>query len=277
MPDALLLKFDPAIAPERAFALAQDALRTHLELEKAVAPHPSRVQPRAAGGQFARPHHAASQPRDEAGRFRQRLTRVECRDSVDEARRVLAEELDPRLQDHLADVTAERIDLPEWHKRCLRDLRTFYEDLYLLGKRAVGDPAPVATPQDRHILNELLKDEADFLSGFAQAIGAGEGHVPYAERMAMYTNAAREAFWHGYALGDQRSTRQIAWRAGDTEHCASCAKLDALGWLPAKEFVARVLARGLAPQSGQLDCRGIHCQCRLVERLAGVEQEGVGI
>lgn len=247
------------------------------ELAKAIPAHHSHYQTRSGGGQFVRraPYHNI--PRTDQGRFTKRLTAAE-RDAAADTARGYAAELRERLQDHLADVTRNAITPAQWYTRCERELRHYYDLLYRCGKQAAGDPAVFISPQDRAALNRLLLDELDYLRGFQQAQEAGEGRMPYPQRMGMYADAVWESFWLGWVLGDQRTGRQVRWRYGPTkEHCGladggsatGCSDFVALGWTPIRDFVREVLSKGFLPRSGSLECKGSRCQCYLEERGAG--------
>lgn len=273
----VVLRFMPGQEPEEALAEAVGALGAALGvpvalLDKAVPTHHSQFMQRTPGGKFARAHHARVTPRDARGRFRQRLDRGECREAANLAAGYVRE-LGERLQDHLTLRRAGAIDPPTWARYCERDIQHFYELAYRCGKQSVGDPAVRLTSQDRAVIGRLVRDEADYLRAFGADMDAGRGKMGYAERMALYGDAAREAFWLGWALGDQRRGRESRWMRGPTrESCADCLRFEAMGWVPVARFIAEVIARGYAPQSGQLACQGHNCLCRLEERLAGVAQ-----
>lgn len=104
---------------------------------------------------------------------------------------------------------------------------------------------------------------------------------PAEKRMALYGQAAWEAYWMGWLLGDQRKGRDIRWVYGPTiEHCGlvaggkaiGCSDFEAMGWTPVLDFTRDVLVKGYAPRSGQLECHGIRCLCKLEERIGGVVQ-----
>lgn len=240
------------------------------EVTKAVAAaHQSHFQHRAPGGQFSvrQPHH--NLPRDvSTGRYRQRLDAAEREAAVDEARDLIAQ-FGQRLQVHLGDFTKGRIDADDWYERCRLDVEHWYKLVYREGKRAVGDPAVKLTPQDNAAVNGAVRDELTYLLGFREDLRNKTGTMPWPERMAMYGAAARESFWRGFLLGDQRLVRDIRWTLGPTEHCVDCLRFSAMGWTPIAEFITEVLNDGYAPQSGKLACLGYHCQCSLEERVGG--------
>lgn len=275
---------DKVVTPEIRILLDEDVTEQDLEraleafdLEKRVAAHPSHTQQRRRGGQFAPQHHARVQPRDEAGRFRQRLTPQECRHATERAGALVAE-LHPRLQDHLSDLMETRLSVDEAFRRARREIQHYYELVYREGQRAVGNPCIILTPQDRAAVNRLVRDESDYLRAFLVAVDEGSGTMPYVKRMQLYGSAAWEAYWFGWALGDQRIGREIRWRYGKTlEHCGlqagghalGCSDFATMGWMPIKRFLSDVIGKGFAPRSGQLECLGIQCDCRLEEQIGG--------
>lgn len=269
MTEYLRLEVPTAGEPEDSFWAAVDALATELGLavspveviaKAAGQPHPSQFQHRTAGGKFARTSPAVLH----------RLTAPEREEAKKAAGQLQAEELAPRLSGHLGDFTTGGITADIWFARCAKDIRYFYGELFRWGKRAAGDPAILLSPQDRAILNRLVEDELKYLARFREDLDAGKGVMPYPERMALYARAAWEAYWLGWTMGDLRPGRQVRWRWGQTEeHCGDCRRFVELGWTDAATFVALVLAKGYAPRSGMLECKGVRCDCWLEDRQLG--------
>jgi len=272
----LLIRVDEDLPPgealEGAVVGVADALGVPVSLSKAVAAHPAQFQQRTGGGRFARRHPAHVTPRSPTGQFRQRLSREECREAAAEARAYRVAMFESRLRDHIGDFTGKRLSREEWERRCERDIRDAYDRLYRLGKQAVGDPGVALNPQDRAILNRLVRDELDYLRAFGADVEAGAGVIPYPERMAMYAAAGREAGWNGWVMGDQRKERAIRWVTSARESCRDCLRFERMGWMPVVAFIRDVLSRGYAPKSGQLECKGIRCGCSLQERVGGAVQ-----
>jgi hypothetical protein len=265
---------DPETTFQAAVAVLLEALG--LDLEKAVAPHPAHYLPRTAGGRFLKASQVVHGPR---------LTEAECAAARAEAHRLQAEELTPRLFRHLADFQAGHFAAQEWYDRTAADLRYFYGELYRYGKRAAGNPGLVLGPQDKALLQRLVEDELHYLAGFREHLHSGGGKMPYPQRLQLYANAAWEAFWTGWVLGDTRPGRQVRWRYGATEHhcglaaggkARGCSDFVQLGWLEATAFVSQVLMKGFAPRSGMLECTGTHCLCWLEERLVGAGETAEG-
>lgn len=280
---------DPREALEEGLAALHDFLRLPLPGEpgfededpdggfvgKAVAPHPAHYRQRSGGRFVAGEHHSRVQARGARGRFRQRLTQGECAEAGKLAEDHL-KDLRHRLAVHAGLLQGGHVDAQTFHALCRMELETFYPLLYRTGKQAAGDPGIVLTGQDKAVVNALLRDEMDFLAGFAADAAEGRGRVPYGERADMYARAAAEMVYLGWLFGDQRRGRKIRWRFGPTEeHCSDCARFEKAGWMPVAEFIKKVAARGYMPRSGRLECVGVNCLCWLQESLGGVEREGL--
>jgi hypothetical protein len=258
--------------PESDEGLAAELHDCEARMLKAVAAHPSHYQARRKTGRFAIRHPAATAPRDAGGRFAAR--RLDPAEQTAAARRASAEihDLAERLSDHLFDFEAGHLSGGELTRRAFRDIARTYTECYRLGKQAAGDPAIRLNTRDVTVISRILRDEHDYLIAFADDLIAGRGTMPYHARMRMYAAAAREAAWTGYAVGDPRKSREVRWELGPTEHCRDCERFAAAGWMPIGDYLAHIAARGYAPQSGQLACKGAHCRCRLLERVNGDQQ-----
>lgn len=234
-------------------------------LSKAVAAHHSHVQQRQGRtGRFVPYNPRREQPRGTSGRFVKRLTGEE-RVEAERLSGVVIDRFDTVMGRHLGDLEAGRLDAAEAAKRGRESIAEYYEQIFRRGMQAAGNPAILLTPRDRSALSRIVRDEGDFWQSFMRDVAAGTGKIPYPERQGMYTNAAREAFWLGWVLGDLRPRRRIRWVMGPTEHCDTCLAMAARGPMSPFLFLQEALAKGFLPQSGYLDCKGIHCQCKLVE------------
>lgn len=289
-PWQMVLRFDHDMDPvERVIGAASVVARelhVHLDpdmLAKAVGPSRAVFQHRTSAGRLRRldpgGHPSQFRPRDARGRFMRRLDDDEQEAASEQAKRLVNEELQPRLQDWLRLYEVGHITSVDWHKFCMRDLRLFYELVYREGKRAAGDPAVKLDPTDRAVLNHLLEGaqgEAAFLKKFADDMDAGKGRMAYHERLALYAQAAWEAYWNGWVYGDLRPGRGIRWRFGPTEeHCEDCAGFEKRGYMPVHEFLKQVVKKGKLPRSGRLACVGIKCRCWLQEKYADQESKQV--
>jgi hypothetical protein len=267
--------------PELQFAQGCHALAQELGLltEKAVLPHASHFAPRTPQGRFRRPrfrqgergvslHPVEAAVRDIRGRFSRRLTPDESAEAARQSRASVTS-LESRLSRHLLDYEAGHVSAKEWGDRCFEDISHFYDLSYRSGLNAAGDPGVLLSPTQRAVLNRLKRDEHDYLRDFGEDMNAGRGRMPYHDRMRLYAQAAREAFWVGFVMGDLRTARQLRWVLGPTEHCVDCRRFSQMGWVPARRFYDEVLSKGYVPQSGHLDCKGSRCQCVLSEQVNG--------
>lgn len=152
------------------------------------------------------------------------------------------------------------IPLSTVEARIKTKIRDFYARAFLLGKRASGNLFGV-TEADTKILAKLRLDEYTFLRNFLDDIRNGKGRLSYQERMEWYASAARELYWHGFLYGNTDENRRVRWGVGPTEHCASCLSME--GEYKVRDLIKKVEETGFIPQSGRLDCRGFHCQCKL--------------
>ncbi len=285
-PSELTFLIRPGTEPVEAIERALDYLCDELDmlemgdaLSKAIpALHHSQTQQRQRTGKFATRHHAHTQARTARGRFRGRLTLDEREAAVDQAGTLINKQLEPRLQRHLRDFTGGKITSADWYDRCEMDLRFFYEEAYKSGQRSVGHASIAMTPQDKAILNRLMKDELHYLGRFRDDLDAGRGRMPYPQRLSLYAQATWESYWYGWLTGDQRKTRRIRWMYGATvEHCGiaeggertGCSDFVAIGWMTAVDAVKNILTEGFAPRSGKLECGGFHCLCTLQESVDG--------
>lgn len=151
----------------------------------------------------------------------------------------------------------------EW--RMKRAIRRDYARAFLLGKRASGDLTSMTDDQSSRLAS-IRRDEYTYLRKFIRDIGDGGGKIPYEQRMAYYQNALKEAFWVGYVLGDQSAGRLVFWKKGPTESCQDCLEQsERKGGIPIEEFVETLIPRGIVPQSGNLECHGLQCQCYLTD------------
>lgn len=118
------------------FYAAAGALLTHLGLEaepllKGVDPHASHYQDRGPGGKFTPAGN---------GPYFQTLPDAERAAAKERAAELIEHYLTPRLLEHLERQQAGEIDGAEWEKRCLQDLRYYYREVYVQGKRYAGNP-----------------------------------------------------------------------------------------------------------------------------------------
>ena len=150
--------------------------------------------------------------------------------------------------------------------RAVRHIRSYYSRAFLLGKRASGNLLSIGS-DERNMLRKIRTDEYKYLRRFFTDISNKLGKIPYEKRMAYYQHALREAFWLGFCIGDTTATRTLWWHFGNTiEHCTDCALFaNRPGGWPIAEFIDQVIKPGKLPQSGSLECKGLHCECYLTD------------
>lgn len=231
------------------------------DLLKAVSAHHSQVQQRA-GGKFAKFHPSRVAPRDEKGRFIGLLEQAD-RSAAEQHAKKIQVRLAQMLARHQQDVEVRRLDPKIAAARGREDIKDTYEQLYRAGMQSAGNPGLRLTSQDVALINRTAEDEAQYFTKFMEDVSTGSGKMDYGKRLSMYEPASRHAFWSGFVMGNQRKTRRILWQLGPTEHCYSCLYMNRLGTIDIPTFIKEGLKRGWVPQSGDLDCKGVHCQCRL--------------
>lgn len=143
-------------------------------------------------------------------------------------------------------------------------IRIAYRELWKLGREAAGITKPMG-PDEALQLQKLHRDEAQFFQNLLLDIEQGTGKMPMPQRVSMYGQGAREAYWAGYVMGDQSAGRYLQWftSAGREKHCKVCPILAHGGQWGKGIYSAQELSRaGYFPQSGKLPCC-THCGCGL--------------
>lgn len=197
---------------------------------------------------------------------RMRLERMRAQEEFAELQGTFGE----RLQDHLADYRAGKLERSKVEYRLKRDIRESYRRAFELGKRMAGNLHAIE-PQEERWLRRLRYDEFRYLRGFLDDIDAGRGVIAYERRMDMYEKAIREVAWMGWIIGNRDRRRRIVWhyRPG-AEHCSDCARYNGRSWT-VEGFLRHVRKTGHLPQSGSLECLGYNCGCWLEERFLAEE------
>lgn len=209
-------------------------------------------------------------PRDSSGRFIDqeppytgpRLTPDEQSEAVslaDEHLNVYGHNLSDVLDDLQGGYTT--LDIAK--NRGYRQINEQYRHLFQRGLQASGHPGLQVSPTAKAQLNRLIKDERDYWFNFMDMVFHGTGVIPYDKRVAFYANAGKEAYWLGFIWGDTSPSRRIVWVLGPTEHCQTCSYLASISPMTMETFRYEALNKGYLPQSGELACKGIHCQCSL--------------
>lgn len=156
------------------------------------------------------------------------------------------------------------ISLSSIESQMKQAIRETYATAFRLGKRAAGNLTGVSEDEQKW-LRRIRVDEYKYLRGFLGDMRSEDGVMDYEARMDMYRAAAREAYALGWVLGNKDKARRIRWVLGNTEHCSDCARIAEMGSMPVSVFIRDVLSKGYVPHSGNLECKGYHCQCSLEE------------
>ena len=240
---------------------------------KAVPVHAAHYRQRTSTGKFVPFKIKREAPRDTSGRFVRRLEPAECA----EAKRLAGVEqgrLARDLQQHWSDLHEGGITVEQATERGKTAITEYYERIFRLAMQSVGNPALLLTPRDKAAISRMARDEGDYWAKFMQdgangRTGAPGSALDPATRLAAYKNATSEAYWLGWTLGDMRQNRTIEWVIGATEqNCGSCLNASKQGKMSVERFYTEFVSRGILPQSGELDCKGIHCDCSLKESVA---------
>lgn len=114
------------------------------------------------------------------------------------------------------------------------------------------------TAEDNAYIQKLISDERKYLDGFADdiqnAAGDQAGWEKFKPRIGMWVNRIKDVENQAriYFGGKQR----LIWRYGPTEHCDDCRRLNGI-----VAFAREWQQSGVHPQSRDLKCHGVNCQC----------------
>lgn len=156
-----------------------------------------------------------------------------------------------------------------------QQLRRAYNE----GLRSNGlDPAADMTPELEAAYQEAVASEFAYVDKFAADIAKASaeqsGLDPFRSRVdkwaRRYTDVTNRA-----KLDSAEATQLYVWRYGDTiEHCADC-KAQA-GQVRTAAAWRELRARGIFPQSEDLECHGFECDCKIEKVAAEVKHFGPG-
>lgn len=149
------------------------------------------------------------------------------------------------------------------YRQAANAIRLAYQELCNLGRAAAGVTGPLSKDEALQ-LKKLYIEELQFFKNLLLDIEHHTGKMSYRRRVALYGNGARESYWLGYILADQRPGRYVQWvRNKAKENCSHCALLARGGLWGTGIYTAKALAKaGLFPQSGKLLCITL-CGCGL--------------
>lgn len=114
------------------------------------------------------------------------------------------------------------------------------------------------TEEDNAYIQKLIKDEKKYLDKFADdiqdAAAEGQGWQQFQPRVGMWVNRINDVENQAriYFGGKQR----LIWKYGPTEHCDDCLRLNGI-----VAFAQEWKESGVHPQSRDLKCHGLKCQC----------------
>jgi hypothetical protein len=182
---------------------------------------------------------------DQAGRF---VSRENVRAAVDtvivaNSTNVLA------LAEQLK---AGEITLASWQLATAKELKT----LHVATSLAALGGTKQASQADYGYMGKLIKDQYNFLAGFAKDIASGAQKLDgsFTNRVKLYTESARGTFHSVESREMQAAGVTMAKRVlGPADHCAGCKEQAALGFQPIEE---------VAPIGSQ-ECRS-NCHCGII-------------
>jgi len=119
------------------------------------------------------------------------------------------------------------------------------------------------TGEDREWLDEMFRLTFAAVPGIVNRANDGVDIGPTAERV---TNHSLGAYEYALMVNGASGDEILEWEMGPTEHCGDCYSYAALGPRPAGEWEVIARERNHYPQSPDLQCKGLHCQCRMRRR-----------
>lgn len=124
---------------------------------------------------------------------------------------------------------AKRISVGQWEKRVGKLLREAHIASYMLGVGGLR----FMTKEDYRRVTVIIREEFDYLRGFAIAILAGAlTAAQILSRMALYLESLRKTFEIGRTISHRRNG--YLWernRLRPAEHCQECIQETGKGWV----------------------------------------------
>lgn len=133
------------------------------------------------------------------------------------------------------------------------------------GARSVGINAPdELSTAETDTLEAMIANEINFLFRFAGDIerqnkAAGGALTPLLERAGLWSNRYGDAQSRARLMAS--NDPKLKWVYGDTQHCATCNKLNGKVKRASQWAAAGISPR--RPPNTALDCKGWKCQCTL--------------
>ena len=155
-----------------------------------------------------------------------------------------------------------------FYSMMMDSIRRGMTDAWREGAAECGLKMDELSAQERNQLEVMIFGQFDYITGFADAIDAGSKAnggklAPLFARAERWINRYNEA--KTQAAAKACANKKKVWKLGPTEHCRTCAG-----------FEGRVYRyetwsdNGALPQSPNLECVGINCQCSLNDTDARV-------
>lgn len=129
------------------------------------------------------------------------------------------------------------------------------------GMMAVGLNWEDRTMEEEIALSNMIIEQWGYVPGLADWLSdnnkeSGKLFRDTLYREQMWVNAYQQAY--NLALQMAQNDPKLEWILGDTEHCRTCSKYS--GKVKRASYWQKI---GASPQSPDLECKGVRCDCRL--------------
>lgn len=162
----------------------------------------------------------------------------------------IAVKANARLQKHLSKFEAGKIDKSKFLSKTRNTLSKAYKKAFLKGSGYDEVPG-----KNEAWLKDFSASQFKYLEGFASAIEDGTTIMGTSQRMGMYAEATRAAYWAGSVAGSSRNA-EFDWVLGPTENCDDCIELSDGGPYRRNNLPT-------VPGAGDTVC-GSNCKCQIV-------------
>lgn len=172
---------------------------------------------------------------------------------------------------------AGRMDKVDFQRAARALIKQSAPEVYIEGmiEGGMADEAEAReamTEADNAAIRDYVSSQSKFVNAFAAdvlAVREAESK-PAAQEMIFsrcktWAQSLAALGARGHAAAD--ANKMGTWKFGDTDHCATCAKLDGkrhrLSWFVERGYIPR------EPGSVTLECHGFNCQCKIVDDDGG--------
>lgn len=173
-------------------------------------------------------------------------------------------DFEDRFSDVLQEIRAGGIDNRRRAGNIIRQIiRVFGFKAYVQGMRD-GGVLDMPNDDDEEVIAKLRQEQSQYVSGLTNVLIKEDG-ISDAQanlKAQQWFNKSIMPFYRAGLLSANRNG-SFEWVYGDTIHCKDCNRLN--GQVHRLRDWHR---KGLLPQSGDLECNGYNCQCRLVPTMA---------